>query len=305
MKIQSARSKTFAAQNLGRYTLLLLTALLVFELHEDFADAQERGSVSQAATGGSLRSSLIDGYDSPALGDFRFTGSIKSTNTAGRFEELDTENARRYRMKHEYAVGTLHTSGWGIMATAVTSGSISADPKSANNVGPGDPSLILSHPDYYRGDIVRVSGQIRRYFAVSDRSQNRGLEQYAYYLSTNFRLAHGWGGFSQLIPRYFFQNLYQGRDTKAVVDNYAAISNQMFSWMRLGVGSHVGMEWHAETPTGTVAEVFPFATFTVSRNFQIEPRLYFPIQRMNEVNESARSVSLNNAQAELYASITL
>ena len=291
-------------RQMSRLALIVLTILLVFEFHEDMADAQERGSVSQAATGGSLRSSLIDGYDSPAVGDFRITGSLKSTNTAGRFEELETIGARRYRMKHEYAVGAVHTTGWGVMATAVTSGASFGD-QTRSSLGAGDPSVIISHPEFYSDDVVRISGQIRRYFAVSDRSQNRGIEQYAYYLTSNFRMSRGWSAFSQLIPRYFFQNFYQPRDTRAVLDNYAGLSNQMFSWLRLGVGSHIGMEWHAETSAGTVAEVFPFATFTLSRNIQIEPRLYLPIQRMHEVNESARSVSLNNAQAELYASISL
>lgn len=304
MKLANSLPKPSLPKPSRRLALLMVAALLILDLYEQPADAQERGSVSQAATAGSLRSSLIDGYDSPVVGDFRFTGSLKSTNTAGRFEELDTQGGRRYRMKHEYALGSVHSSGWGIMATAVTSGATFGDP-TKSNLGAGDPSLIISHPEFYSDDLVRVSGQLRRYFAVSDRSQNRGTEQYAYSLTSNFRMGRGWSAFSQLIPRYFFQNFYQPKDTRAVLDNYAGLSHQLFSWLRLGVGSHVGMEWHAETALGTVAEIFPFSTFTLSRNVQIEPRLYLPVQRMHEVNESARSVSLNNAQAELYASITL
>lgn len=288
-----------------RLLVLTVATLAGVEAVENRAMAQEDPSVARAASEGTLRSTLIDGYDTPTMGDFRFNMSVKSTTTSGRVEELQTENARRFRMRTEYAVGAVHqVTGWGLTATAATSGAAFGDSK-RTAFGAADPSIIIVHPRLFDNGTIRVSGQFRKYFAVTDRARSRGVDHYAYYVTTSARFARGWSGFNQFVPRTFLQETYRPEETTVAINNITGIAKQTLSWLRVGCGSHLAMEFHHGTETGTSAELFPFATFTVSRNITIEPRIYIPIHKDNAVNESARSVSLNNTAAELSAQISL
>lgn len=291
---------------LARLLFLIATMVSGLEFIENSADAQENPSVARAAsTDGTLRSTLVDGYDAPTIGDFRFNASIKSTARSGRFEELQTENGRRFRMRTEYAFGAVHQkTGWGATVTAATSGAAFGDSK-RTAFGAGDPSLIIAHPRIFENDTFRISGQLRKYFAVTDRARSRGTDHWAYYITTSGRFGHGWSGFNQFIPRAFIQDTYTPDDTTFAVNNITGVAKQAYSWLQVGCGTHVAVEAHRGTATGTYAEVFPYATFTVSRNVRIEPRFFIPLHKDNAVNESSRVVSLDNTSAELFAQISL
>ena len=221
------------------------------------------------------------------------------------------DKGRRFKTKTEYYVGALHTSGWGLQALAVTSGTTYAsdrDAKGAEQVsgfGAGDPSLTLIHPAFFDDGVTKVSGQFRRYFPASNRSINRNQRQYAYYNYITHKLGGGWTVFNQLIPRYFDQDFYKVGDTNYYLEDLTVLTKTVNSWFRYGVSQWSQMEWHRDAAAGTAVDIIPFATFVVNSKFFVEPRLRFPVQKVNAVYDSARAVALDNTQAEVYAQLTL
>lgn len=261
------------------------------------AFAQQNQTASQTTT-------LSTQAPVPALGNYKILAGIKSTNDTGRGHEMADPNGRRFKTKTEYFLGGQHVSGWGLSAMAVTSGQTFG--RSENNrIGAGDPSLTVLHPVLYDDGSLKISGQFRRYFPVSDRSVNRNQRQSAYYNYINYKMANGWSVFNQLIPRYFDQSFFLAGDTDYYLEDLTVVTKVVNSWFKFGVSQWSQVEWHRETAAGTSIELIPFATFVVNSNFYIEPRIKLPVQKVNAVYDSARAVSLDNAQAEVYAQLTL
>ena len=132
----------------------------------------------------------------PQIGDFKLKAGIKSQNTSARAYDYDDAKGARAKQKHEYYLGSVHASGWGLYGQAVTSGTIYSDSAKTTVMG-GDPSVTLLHPDFYRGTSLTLAGQFRRYFGITDRSVDRGQKQWAYYLYTTYQLPRQWSIFNQ------------------------------------------------------------------------------------------------------------
>lgn len=190
---------------------------------------------------------------------------------------------------------------------AVTSGNLYATQKvKQDNVGAGDPSLTLIHPKFYDENGLRLTGQFRSYFPVTDRSNNRSQHQFAYYLYTNYSLPRGMAVWNQLTPRYFAQSYYKPADTTYLVEDISTLTQEMNSWLKIGVGQHSQVEYHDKTKTGVVAEVYPLVNFVFSRNIFIEARVNMPVYT-NEgaVYEAPTTVGLDQAQPELFMQISI
>ena len=288
-----------------RFTTALLIAVLGHAVVSWTSEAAETSVLPPVATSQlTSDSSVLPSVVAPQIGDVFLKAGVKSTNSSGRRFEYDDAKGRRYRLKNDYYLGGELKSGWGLLATAVTTGKSVGDGK-RDAFGAGDPSLTIIHPALYDDSGTRVWGQLRRYFAGTDYAKDRSQVQYAYYLFTVAKFAGGWSVFNQLTPRYFDQPSYASGETRSFVEDYTNVSKKISSWLKFGVGQHSQVEWHKETSTGTCVEAYPFADIVLSSNVFLEPRVVLPLQKQNAVYDSPTAVSLDNAQAELYVQISI
>lgn len=272
---------------------------------------QTPASQASPATDAAASNSISAPYkiQAPQIGNYKLKAGIKSQNTTARLYELDNQNGKRYIQKQEYYIGFVHANGWGLYGQAVTSGptyaGIGSQLRGAGVVGAGDPSVTIVHPDLYRGNSLTLGGQLRSYFPVTDRSQDRQQHQFAYYLYTTVKLARGWSIWNQTVPRYFSQSYYKSPDTTYYVEDLGTLAKSLSARWSAGVGEWTQVEAHRDTETGVAVDLEVFARFTPIANLWIEPRLIVPAVIKNTVYDQASAVSLSNARAELYAQLTL
>lgn len=240
----------------------------------------------------------------PKFGAFTLNASLKSTNNSARGFEYDNPVGRRYSMKTEYTVGTTHASGWGLSAMAVTRGTTFGADSTKTAYGAGDPSVTVTHP-IYKDESVKWTGQIRKYFLVTDASKKRGYDQWAYYLNTNWTLPRGWTISNQLVPRAFLQANYKKGEPVYFVEDTVIANKALYPWMKIGIGEHMALETHEGKGTGTFAEVFPTVSFTPSSNASIEARWLLPIEKNSDVADSAGNVAVDNSQAQVTLQISM
>lgn len=244
-----------------------------------------------------------------AAGEFKLKAGIKSSNATGRI--LD-EKDERFKQKHEYFLGAAHKSGWGGYGQLVTSGT-SYNNSSKDKLSAGDPSITVLHPDFFKSETLKLSGQFRRYFAFTDRSKNREQEQYAYYFYTTYSMPGQWVLWNQIAPRYFGQAFYKVGDSMFYTDDFTTITKKMTDWFSFGFAQWTQVEWHNEAPTGTSIDLITFLKFSPSiaaiagssANFSIEPRLVMPAHVRNTVYDAPSRVSLNSMRAEVFAQMSL
>jgi hypothetical protein len=242
--------------------------------------------------------------NAPEFGPFRLRAGIKTTETSARAYEYNDENGRRLKQKHEYYLGAVHKSGFGAYGQAVTSGTTYAGDRGSAVAG-SDPSVTILHPDFYKGTSLTLSGQFRRYFAVSDRSKNRDQKQWAYYLYTTYKMPASLVVWNQATPRFFDQDFYKKGDTTYYFEDITNLTKSLSQSFALGVGQWTQVEWHDRASTGVSVDASVFARFTPIGNVMIEPRLILPAYVSNVVFDAARKAALDGARAELYAQITL
>ncbi len=242
----------------------------------------------------------------PSIGDLKLKAGLKSQNTSGRVYDYDSTDAKatRAKEKQEYYLGFVHSSGWGTYGQAVTSGLVKQDPN-ATTVSHGDPSITILHPDWYRGTSLTLSGQVRRYFAVTDRSVDRSQKQWAYYLYTTYQFAKQLSLWNQTVPRYFEQAYYKPDDTTMYIEDLSTLTKSLSTHWAAGVGQWTQVEGHRATATGVSVDVQGFVRYMPIANIWIEPRIILPAYIKNAVYDQSRNVSLSAAKAELYAQITL
>ena len=280
-----------------------LAALTISSISFAQTSTTSTASTAAAPAATSTTATQSSKYDivAPKIGPVTIKAAITSQNTTGRGYEYDNSLGRRYRLKNEYSVGAVHTSGFGLSAMAVTSGKQYAEGNTAQNrMGAGDPSLTLIHPALYKDQNLSITGQLRRYFPVSDFSVNRTQQQVAYYLFANYTLPKSAAVWNQLTGRNFDQSFYNKADSKYLVEDYTTLTQNLNSWFKYGIGQHTQFEWHETTAPGQSIELYPLADFIVSSNIYIEPRLYFPLLSVNTVYDAPKAVALNNTQAELF-----
>ncbi len=243
----------------------------------------------------------------PSIGNFKMKAGIKSQNTSGHIYDYDSTapTARRAKLKYEYYLGFVHASGWGTYAQAVTSGAIKQD-SNATDVAHGDPSITILHPDWYRGTSLTLSGQLRRYFPVSQFSDDRGIKQWAYYLYTTYQLPRQWSIWNQTVPRYFEQSKrLAASDTTMYIEDLGTLTKSLSTHWAAGVGQWTQVEGHRATDTGISVDVSGFVRYMPIANLWIEPRIILPAYIKNAVYDQSSSVSLSAAKTELYAQMTL
>lgn len=276
---------------------------LIFGLVVSFLGHQAEAQSSTARLPLTVETTPLPSIAAPKLGAFTLNASIKSRNTSGRLYEYQGQNGRQYSLKNEYSVGATHQSGWGLSAMAVTSGK-TYDDSTRNAFGAGDPSVTLGHP-LYADDTNRLWGQLRTYFPVTDRSKSNEILQVAYYLFASRKLSGRQELFNALIFREFYQPSYKSSDTTFLIEEALSYAKTLNSWFSLGVVQRVSLEWHDQSPVGTAADFYPFAKFALNKNASLEPRVILPVYKVNEVYDSARNAALDNAQAELYLSLSI
>ncbi len=240
--------------------------------------------------------------NAPTWGPYKLKVGLKSTNTTGRLYDVDAERGTRYKQKHEYYIGAVHESGWGGYAQGVASGTITGV---NNTLTSGDASVTVLHPDLYKGTALTLSGQFRRYFAVSERSINLAQKQWAYYLYATYKLPAQLSIWNQATPRYFEQPSYSATNTTTYFEDITTLTKSLSSKWAAGVGQWTQVENHSVTNTGVSVDAQIFARFTPIANIWIEPRLITPLYIKNAVFDQARNVSISGARAELYAQMTL
>lgn len=269
-------------------TWLVISALVLF------------AQVSLAADAPAINSSSTTNSESGFMGDLSVVAGLKSYNDTGRGSD---GNGRTLKSKNEYYLGAKAKNGWGAYAMAVEQAT-SYSKASKNVFSPQDPSLSILHP-IYTSDTLRMSGQFKQYFPVSDWSVTNKVYEQTYYMYLSANLSAGLDLFNVLIPRYFSQPKYAPGDTTFYTEDYTGISHNLAQWVRIGLGQHSQVEFHPITPTGTTVEVYPFADFMLSKSIYAGPRLYMPVFVQNTVFDAPKGVSTQNVQAELYVQATM
>ena len=281
------------------FCLILISAFALGAEKKASSEGSESGATTTVGASVTSEANL----PASALSAYKLKAALKATNTSARLNDFDSPNGRRLKQKYEYVLGFAHASGWGLSGQAVTSGTSYGDEKK-NSMGAGDPSLTLIHPTLYKSSDFQLSGQFRRYFAVTDRSKDRGQAQYAYYLYANRNLPGRWVIWNQATPRYFAQTYFQRFDTKYLFEDLTTLTKTQNTWFAYGVAQFTQFEWHENEAMGSAIDGSVFAKFTPVSNFSIEPRFILPLHVQNTVYDSATSVSLKNFKAELYAQLS-
>lgn len=240
----------------------------------------------------------------PKLGNFAITGGLKALTTTGRaFEPADTSGRRAYG-KTEYFAGINHASGFGFQAMAVTRGTSYYGDADRSAYGAGNPSVSILHP-IYKGSDVKMSGMFRKYFNVTDGAKKRDFNHIAYYHNTAWTLPRGWAVSNLLNPRTFLQGEYKSAQTMIHVDDTTTLTKTVNPWMKLGAGSMFDFERHYVTANGTSWQLFPTAIFTPSENIYVQAAVYFPVHKVNAVDDAPETVALDNTQAQLFMQISM
>lgn len=288
------------------FVSIMAAGTFLFLAQVTSAQSTTSDTASGATTAAAAQISSTESFrlQAPSFGPMKLKAGIKSTNTSGRLYDLDNESGTRFKQKHEYFLGAVHASGWGAYGQAVTSGTSYGD-SSRNNLGAGDPSLTILHPDFYKSSNLTLSGQMRRYFPVTDRSVNRSQRQYAYYFYTTYKMPAQWVVWNQSTPRYFDQSFYKDGDTNYYFEDITTLTKNVNRWFAYGFSQWTQVEWHQSAATGTSVDVSVFSRFTPIANVTIEPRFILPAHVRNTVYDAAPRVGLNAFRAELYAQMAL
>lgn len=232
-------------------------------------------------------------------------GGIKSYNDSGRLQQMNDKKAVHYSGKHEVSLGLKDkNSGWGAFAQYVQSVKTYGDSKKDKSSA-GDPSLTLVHPDLYNQDGIKLSGQLREYFPVSDYSKTYNIYQQAYYLNLNANFAHRYSLYNQIVMRKFTQDNYKKDSSTWAAEDFSTYTKNLTPWFRMGVGQWTHLEWHYATGTGTSIEVFPAFEFLFGPKTFLSARIMLPVYLQNKVYDEPSVVSLQNAGAELYFQTSL
>jgi hypothetical protein len=172
--------------------------------------------------------------------------------------------------------------------------------RNLNKWAVGDPSLTISHPDYYSSSILKIGGSARAYFPTTDRSKDYDTRQYSYYLASNYNVSSGKDVFNIAIPRWFVTNRYASSDTTFYFEDRTIYTHKFATWGRWGVGHWTQYEVHADTSPGMTVDVIPQFDYLFTSKIFAGPRLSLPVFVKNSVYDSSKNVSWENAYLELY-----
>ena len=272
------------------------------------AFAQNKGDASNTASGSGVGTTTGTLEGNPWDTQPSIVGGVKSYSDFGRqSEQTDPKSGRLVKSKNEFYLGAKSKSGWGAYAMGVEYGyAINENPVNGKHSGftQGDPSFSILHPVYDDGK-VKITGQFKQYFPVSDFSVSKNIWEQTYYSVLLWKMPRRFDFSNVLIPRYFSARNYAPGDTNFYTEDYTQVTYPVAKWMRVGLGQHYQVEVHAATPVGQTLEVFPMADFIIAPGVFAGPRVFFPVAVQNSVFDAPKSVNLNQAQPELYIQATL
>lgn len=237
---------------------------------------------------------------------------FKSSIDSGRESEQEKANAVTMSAKNEAQFGYRHTSGWGGFVNLIqyyrTYTNVNA---SARNVWQeSDHSVTLLHPDFYKSDSLTVSGQLRYYIRTTSRSENQGVNHFAYYFRQSLKLADNHEIYNDLIPRYTtYDNFSRPTDTTFYIEDFTIYNYKLSNSWRIGAKHWSQYEMHEGVSPGFTMEVGPMATYSFNRNLSISPSISFPVivetyTQANGVKGSvyngATAVATDQAYANIY-----
>lgn len=245
---------------------------------------------------------------------------FKSYNETGRFGYQDQEVVadkknpnskdafigRTYKGKHEARLGYKHTSGWGVYGTMTQYRyDYSSSPNNNNKWSVSDPSITLTHPDFYNDGTLKIFGSARYYVPHTDRSKQLGVRQAAYYFDVSYKLAQDQEIFNEFNPRIFVQDSYSATDTRVKLEDLTTYTRKLGTWGRYGVGQWTQYEQHAEAPNGLTVDVFPFFDYLYTSKIFLGPRVYMPVLVEQSVYDGSRNATWENAYFQLFLQASL
>jgi hypothetical protein len=237
---------------------------------------------------------------------------LKSYNTSGRIGDLEKDNAMQLKSKNEVFLGAKAQSGWGAFGQIVNvtkhyRSETPATKKSSfvpqDKNYPDDASATITHPVMDNGTL-KITGQLRQYFPVSDFSVTNHMWQTAYYNYIGLKLKGGFDLFNQITPRFFRRDLYKNDNGSEYsnwqFETYTTVSKKLADWVRVGAGQHSYVETHPNAVAGSYMELYPYADFMLTSGVFAGPRVYFPVAKQNTVYDTPGQASLQNVNAEFF-----
>lgn len=224
----------------------------------------------------------------------------KSSNDSGRAGVLETDNERVYKSKNEAYVGYRFNSGWGGFFQGVQYYNAYRNNSTKSVWSVGDSSLTLVHPDFYKDDNLSLGGQLRYYIPTTDRSVDKKIEQYAYYLKLGYKFSGNQDIYNELTPRYFNSKKYSSTDTTYYIEDTTIYGYKLNSSWKVGAKSWAQYEVHSATPAGFSWEAGPMAVYNVNSNISLSPSISLPISVSNKVYDGPKAVSMDQAYMSLF-----
>jgi hypothetical protein len=288
---------------------LILSSLLFVSLSGHAAD---EAAVTPSAPEANLSTTVITPQAKPkSILDSVVLG-YKSSNETGRFGfkdqnvSKDAFTGRTYKGKHEAKLGYKHSSGWGAYAQMTQYRyDYKENPNNNNKWSSSDPSLTITHPDFYNDGTLKLFGSLRYYVPNTDRSKALGVRQFAYYFDVSYKMAQDQEIFNEFNPRAFGQDSYAATDTRVKLEDLTTYTKKLGTWGRYGVGQWTQYEQHAEAPNGLTVDVFPFFDYTFTSKIFMGPRVYMPVLVQNSVYDGSRAATWENAYFQLFLSASL
>ncbi|MBL7669833.1 MAG: hypothetical protein JNM39_05055 [Bdellovibrionaceae bacterium] len=225
--------------------------------------------------------------------------NLKSTN--GKTDRIGVPN---FNGKQEITLGYRFLNGWGANLQAAQTRKEYRD-SALNKWSVGDPSFSLLHPDLYKDDRLTISGYFRAYIPWTNGSKKQDVRQYAYYATQNYKFDNGFELTNQLIPRFLAANKFRPEDPRFYIEDRLALTRNLGTWGRWGVGQWAQLEMHSGTETGYSIELVPQFDFLIGKNTSLGPRFYMPIFAQNAVIDGPKDATLDEAKAELYFQTSL
>lgn len=235
---------------------------------------------------------------------------VKSAIDSGRAGEMDVVGGRLVKSKNEAYAGYRMDNGWGAFYNGVQyhyayyheNTQINAKTKTAaDGFRLSDPSVTMLHPDWYKNDNLIVFGQLRYYIPTTDRSMDKKINQFAYYLRLNAKFEGGHEIYNEVIPRYFGSTNYSAADTTNYVEDTTIYNYKIdgTGW-KIGAKSWAQYEEHKSTGTGYCLEAGPQASYSFNSHFSISPSVSFPLLKSNAVYDGPKAVATDQAYVSLF-----
>jgi hypothetical protein len=286
--------------------LATMAALLTATAHAQSSTVTLGGDPASAPTASVSTTVIVP--PKPSTSNLIF--GFKSATDSGRLAEMDIKGGRTAKSKNEAYLGYRFDNGWGAFYNAVNSYNsyyhqneqINAKTKTrADAWSVGDPSITILHPDLFKSSNLIVFGQFRYYIPTTDRTVDKKINHFAYYLRLNAKFEGGHEIYNEIIPRYFGSTKYSATDTTNYVEDMTIYNYKIDStgW-KIGAKSWAQYEEHKGTGAGYSLEAGPQASYSFNSNLSISPSISFPLLKNNVVFDGPKAVATDQAYVSLF-----